>query len=339
MKYLPAIASSILVLSTGFTIPWARAQAVPSSGSYSQAYYSGGSMQPNPAVLAGTDAQANAPLLTIKKQVDEVNVVFTATDSHGKFVKNLSQSDFRVLDDNQPPQSILAFQRATNLPLRVGLLVDASGSVRSRFGFEQNSATQFLTQVVHSGWDKAFVMGFNSHSQLMQDYTDNLAKLSTGIQGLHSHGGTAIFDAIYLACRDKLLGVDRGQPVRRAIVVLSDGEDNQSQISLAKAIQMAQRAEVVVYAISTDDSGLVMRGDGVLEQLATATGGRAFFPNKSSEVSHAFSAIEEELRSQYSLAYKPAQLYADGSYHSIEIVAQNKKVHVRARPGYYAPAQ
>jgi VWFA-related protein len=285
------------------------------------------------------DEPTNAPILTIKKTVDEVNVVFTATDSHGKFVKNLSQQDFTVLDDNRPPQSILAFQRATNLPLRVGLLVDVSGSVRSRFGFEQDSATQFLTQVVHSDWDKAFVLAFNSHSQVVQDSTDDVEKLSSAIHSLHSHGGTALYDAIYIACRDKLLAADRGQPVRRAIIVLSDGDDNQSQVSLAKAIQMAQKAEVVIYAISTDDSGTVMRGDGVLQQLASATGGRAFFPNKASDVNKAFTSVEEELRSQYSLAYKPAQMAPDGSYHSIEITAQNKKVHVRARPGYYAPAQ
>jgi Ca-activated chloride channel homolog len=337
MKYLPAMVLGGLAVVAPFWARPAGAQATPSPASFS----SGSSAQVDPAVMGSVNHNEgpDAPILTIKKIVDEVNVVFTATDAHGKFVKNLSQRDFTVLDDNQPPLSILAFQRATNLPLRVGLLVDASGSVRSRFGFEQDSATQFLTQVVHPRWDRAFVIGFNSHSQLMQDYTDSVARLSEAIHSLHSHGGTALYDAIYLACRDKLLRADRGQPVRRAIIVLSDGEDNQSQVSLAKAIQMAQQAEVVIYAISTDDSGLVMRGDGVLQQLASATGGRAFFPNKASDVSKAFEAVEEELRSQYSLAYKPAQLTADGSYHSIEITAQNKKVRVRARPGYYAPAQ
>lgn len=280
-----------------------------------------------------------SPLLTIRKQVDEVNVVFTATNGHGKFVRDLSQSDFRVLDNNQPPQSILDFRRETNLPLRVGLLVDDSGSVKSRFTFEQNAAIGFLKQVVRPGTDRAFVIGFNSHSKLMKDFTDNASQLSSAINNLRAGGGTALYDAIYLACKEKLLRTGDQRPVRRAIIVLSDGEDNQSEVSLGTAIQMAQRAEVVIYAISTDDSGLVMRGDGVLEQLAHYTGGRAFFPYKMNDITKAFSSIEEELRSQYSLAYKPAELAADGRYHSIEIIALNKKVHVRARPGYYAPTQ
>jgi VWFA-related protein len=278
-------------------------------------------------------------VLTIRKRVDEVNVVFTATDGRGKFVKNLSQKDFTVLDNNRPPQSILDFQRATNLPLRVGLVVDSSGSVRSRMAFEQNSAIQFLKQVLREGTDRAFVIGFNAHSELMQDFTDSGAKLSNAVEHLHAGGGTALYDAVYLASRDKLLKTKDTQPVRRAIVVLSDGEDNQSQMSLRQAIEMAQRADVIIYAISTDDSGLIQRGDGVLQQLADATGGRAFFPYKMSDITKAFTAIEEELRSQYSLAYKPADFAADGRYHSIEIIAQNKKVHVRARPGYYAPRQ
>jgi Ca-activated chloride channel homolog len=285
------------------------------------------------------EQEGNSPLLTIHKRVDEVNVVFTAMNGHGKFVRDLSQSDFRVLDNNRPPQSILDFRRETNLPLRVGLLVDDSGSVKSRFTFEQNAAISFLRQVVRAGTDRAFVIGFNSHSKLMKDFTDNTVQLSSAIDNLRAGGGTALYDAIYLACKEKLLKTGDSRPVRRAIIVLSDGEDNQSQVGLGTAIQMAQRAEVVIYAISTDDSGLVLRGDGVLEQLANSTGGRAFFPYKMNDITKAFSAIEEELRSQYSLAYKPADLSADGRYHSIEIIALSKKVHVRARPGYYAPTQ
>ena len=285
-----------------------------------------------------TEQAGSSVVLTIHKRVDEVNVVFTATNGHGKFVRDLSQNDFRVLDNNQPPQ-ILDFRRETDLPLRVGLLVDDSGSVRSRFTFEQNSALSFLKQVVRPRTDRAFVIGFNSHSKLMKDFTDNQEALSSAVYSLKAGGGTALYDAVYLACKEKLLRTGDEAPVRRAIIVLSDGEDNQSQVSLGTAIQMAQRAEVVIYAISTDDSGLVLRGDGVLEQLANATGGRAFFPYKMSDITKAFSSIEEELRSQYSVAYKPADLTADGRYHSIEIIALSKKVHVRARPGYYAPTQ
>lgn len=334
MKFLLLSFAAALLLP--FAATGAHAQ-LPGGQDPSQPYLSSDATASDTA--AYPEQAGGSALMTIHKRVDEVNVVFTATNGHGKFVRDLSQGDFRVLDNNQPPQSILDFRRETNLPLRVGLLVDDSGSVKSRFAFEQNAAISFLQQVVRPVVDRAFIIGFNSHAKLMKDFTDNNAQLSSAIYNLKAGGGTALYDAIYLACKEKLLKTGDQRPVRRAIIVLSDGEDNQSQMSLGAAIQMAQRAEVVIYAISTDDSGLVMRGDGVLEQLANATGGRAFFPYKMTDITKSFSAIEEELRSQYSLAYKPAEMAADGRYHSIEIVALSKKVHVRARPGYYAPTQ
>ena len=150
----------------------------------------------------------------------------------------------------------------------------------SRFDFEQTAATSFLQHTVRAGFDKAFVMGFSSHSQMAQDFTDNVTLLSAGVHKLHDGGGTALYDAIYHACKDKFLKDRPEHPVRQAIIVVSDGEDNQSEVTEAQAIEMAQRAEVIIYAISTDDSGLMMRGDKVLEQLAEATGGRAFFPSR-----------------------------------------------------------
>ena len=341
MKYLPLILGSLLALfSTGGTPVHAqglqeavspylsKAETLPAS-SVSSGYSSANNTTANNTT---NDEGGDSSVLSI-------NVVFSATDSHGKFVKNLSQKDFAVLDNQAPPQSILDFQRATDLPLRVGLVVDASGSVRNRLVFEQNSAIQFLNQVVRAGKDQAFVIGFNSHSELTQDFTDNISQLSNGVRGLHAGGGTALYDAIYLAARDKLLKSSTSKPVRRAIIVLSDGEDNQSEMSRRQAIEMAQRAEVIIYAISTDDSGMIMRGDGVLQELAASTGGRAFYPYKMSDITKAFSAIEEELRSQYSVAYKPAQVAPNGQYHAIQILALNKKVHVRSRPGYFAPRQ
>jgi VWFA-related protein len=152
-------------------------------------------------------------------------------------------------------------------------------------------------------------------------------------------GGTALYDAIYKACKEKLLRENPDHPVRKAIVVLSDGEDNQSEVTRGQAIEMAQRAEVLIYAISTDDSGLILRGDKVLEDLASATGGRAFFPYKMKDISHSFASIEEELRSQYDVAYKPSDFDADGRYRSIEITTLKKDLQVRARRGYYAPRQ
>ena len=285
------------------------------------------------------DNGPNDPILTIRKRVDEVNVLFIATDRHGKFVRNLNQSDFSILDDHKPVQSIVDFRRETNLPIEIGLLLDVSGSVQSRFGFEKEAATGFLRHILRPSYDRAFVVGFNKESHLAQDFTDNVPALAAGIQRLHDGGGTALYDAIYKACKEKLLLEHSDHPVRKAIIVVSDGEDNQSEVTRAQAIEMAQRAEVLIYAISTDDSGLILRGDKVLEDLASATGGRAFFPYKMKDITNSFASIEEELRSQYDVSYKPADFSADGRYRSIEITALKKDLQVRARRGYYAPRQ
>jgi len=285
-----------------------------------------------------TSDERGNPLETIKKRVDEVNVVFTVTDKHGHFVKNLSKSDFRVVDDNKPAVSIVSFSSETNLPLRVGLLVDASNSVRDRFRFEQESAIEFLNQIVRPKSDRAFVIGFDTTAEVTQDFTDSAEQLSRGVRLLRPGGGTALFDAVFYACRDKLMKARTTGPARRAIILLSDGEDNQSRVSREEAVEMAQRAEVIIYTISTNISGVKLRGDKVLERLADATGGRAFFPFKIQDVANAFSEIQDELRSQYLLAYKPADLKPDGRYRSIDIVAENhKSLRVRARKGYFAP--
>jgi VWFA-related protein len=174
---------------------------------------------------------------------------------------------------------------------------------------------------------------------MAQDYTDNVQLLSTAVHTLHDGGGTALYDAVYHACKEKFLKDRPDHPVRKAIVIVSDGEDNQSEMSRAQAIEMAQRSEVIIYAISTDDSGLVMRGDKVLQQLAEATGGRAFFPFKMKDITRSYAAIEDELRSQYVVSYKPANFDADGRYRSIEISTLKKDLQVRARKGYFAPQQ
>src|SRR5579863_34892 len=285
-----------------------------------------------------TDEPQNA-LITLHSRVNEVNVLFIATDKHGKFVRDLSQTDFSILDDHKPPQAILNFHRETDLPLHLGLLIDVSGSVDSRFDFEQGASTSFLQHTLRTGFDKAFVAGFNAHTQMAQDFTDNVHLLSTGVHKLHDGGGTALYDAIYRACKEKFLKDHPEHPVRKAIIIVSDGEDNQSEVTRAQAIEMAQRAEVIIYAISTDDSGLVLRGDKVLQRIADATGGRAFFPFKMKDIKNSFSAIEDELRSQYIVSYHPADFEADGRYRPIEITALKKDLQVRSRRGYYAPRQ
>ena len=289
----------------------------------------------SPVAESAPDGEA----YTIKKRVDEVHLLFTATDKHGHFIKTLQQNDLSILDDHKSPQAVLNFRHETDLPLEVGLLVDVSGSVRARFGFEQQSAIDFLHRTLRPGSDKAFVVGFNSRWQLTQDFTDNLTLLSQGVHRLRSGGGTALYDAIYRACKDKLMEPAGDHPVRRALIVLSDGDDNQSDVTREAAIEMAQRAEVIIYTISTDDSPTVQRGDRVLEQVADATGGRAFSPLKDKDVARSFAAIQDELRSQYIISYKPAQFDADGRYRSIEISALKKDLSIRARKGYFAPRQ
>jgi Ca-activated chloride channel homolog len=291
------------------------------------------------ALSTAASNDVDEPLVTIKKRVNEVNVLFIATDRHGKFVRNLNQTDFSIFDDHKPVESILNFHRETDLPIELGLLVDVSGSVQGRFGFEKEAATGFLQHIIRPGFDRAFIVGFNKQSQLTQDFTDKVSLLANGVQHLNNGGGTALYDAIYKACKEKLLREHSDHPIRKALVILSDGEDNQSEYTREQAIEMAQRAEVIIYAISTDDSGLILRGDKVLDDLAAATGGRAFFPFKMKDITHSFAAIEDELRSQYAVSYKPSDFDADGRYRSIEITALKKDLQVRARRGYYAPRQ
>jgi Ca-activated chloride channel homolog len=293
----------------------------------------------NPAKSPGdSDAVDHKPAETIRVPVNEVNLIFTVTDKHGHFIRNLTQNDIKVVDDHKPVDSLRSFRSETDLPLRVGLLVDASNSVRDRFKFEQESAIEFLNQIVRPRTDQAFVLGFDTVPEVTADFTNDTEKLSRGVRMLRAGGGTAMYDAIYYACRDKLMKSSNGLAVRKAMILLSDGEDNQSRVSRDEAVEMAQRAEVIVYTISTNTSGLILKGDKVLEYIAETTGGRFFQPFKIEDVSNAFSEIQEELRSQYSLAYKPPEFRADGRYRSIEVIAENnKKLRVRYRKGYFAP--
>jgi len=331
--------------------PAAPTPADPSSSSQvtapptasSQPSTSGASDKSGTASADRSTAKSDNPddtLTVIRKRVDEVNVVFTVTDKRGHFVKDLTQNDFRVFDDAKPAESVRSFSRETNLPLRVGLLIDASNSVRDRFKFEQEAAIEFLNQIVRSKYDRAFVIGFDTTPEVTQDFTDDTEALSHGVRMLRPGGGTAMYDAIYYACRDKLMQADKSQvATRRAIILLSDGEDNQSRVSRDEAVEMAQRAEVIIYTISTNTSGLKLRGDKILEHFADETGGKAFFPFKIQDVADAFSQIQDELRSQYAVSYKPADFAPNGKYRKIEIMADNKKYKVRARKGYYAPRQ
>jgi Ca-activated chloride channel homolog len=291
-----------------------------------------------PPQSGDSDSNSDDSVATIKSRVNEVRVVFTVTDRHGRYIKDLQKNDFKVIDD-QKPAEMRSFHSETDLPLQVGLLVDASNSVRDRFKFEQEAAIEFLNAIIRAHYDKAFVVGFDATPEVTQDFTDNTENLSSGVRMLRAGGGTAMYDALYFACRDKLLKQEQTGPVRRAIILLSDGDDNSSHVSREEAIEMALRADTIVYTISTNISGMKGKGDKVLERIADATGGRAFFPFQMRDVSDAFVSIQEELRSQYAVAYKPANFVADGRYRTIEILAQDKGLKVRTRKGYYAPKQ
>ena len=271
-----------------------------------------------------------------KSDTQEVDVVFTVTDRHGRFVRNLKEADFNVLDNKRPPQRIVNFNAQTDLPLRVGLLVDASGSIRERFKFEQEAASEFMASIIRPDRDRAFILGFDSNPEITQDFTSDTALLSKGVHMLRPGGGTALYDAIYDACRRKLWHTGDKENVRKAVIVVSDGDDNQSRVTREEAIEMAQRAEVIIYTISTNNSGTFQKGDDVLGQIASATGGRAFYPFKIEDLSNAFADVQEELRSQYAIAYVPADFTRDGSFHTIDIRVNDKKYKARARRGYFA---
>jgi len=279
---------------------------------------------------------SSEPLTTLKAGVLEVNLIFTVTDGHGRFVTGLKQENFGLLDDHKRPERIYHFTQQTNLPLRVGVMLDTSASIRGRFKFEQEAASEFLVQILHKN-DRAFVEGFDIKIEMAQDYTNNIAFLTSGIDKLRPGGGTALYDNLYITCRDQMLTLKDAGSVRRAIVLVSDGDDDYSRSSKEDAIKMCQRAETIVYSISTNVSLSKGKGDDVLKDISSATGGTAFYPKRIEEVAVGFHNIEEELRSQYSLEYKPADFKADGSFRTIYLKAIDSHYNVRARTGYFAP--
>ena len=273
---------------------------------------------------------------TIKVQVNEVNLIFTVTDKKGRFVTGLSRQNFGLLDDGRPPEAVIQFNQQTNLPLRVGIMLDTSSSIRQRFQFEQDSAIEFLLQILHRN-DRAFIEGFDIQTDVAQDFTNNVDLLNQGIRKLRPGGGTALFDALYKTCKDQMLPLQETGAVRRALILVSDGDDNYSRAQESDAIKMCQRADTIVYSISTNISPSKDKGDDVLKAISEATGGQAFYPTKLEDVAVGFRNIEEELRSQYHLVYRPANLKADGSFRTIYLQATDRRYNVRAQKGYFAP--
>jgi len=269
--------------------------------------------------------------------VSRVNMLFTVSDKKGRFVTDLGRDDFQIFE-NKKPQSIIEFNAESNLPLRLAILIDTSNSIRERFRFQQEAASAFITGVVRPRQDKAIVVSFDTAAELVADLTDDVDTLEKAVRGLRPGGGTALYDAIFFACRDKLMQDQPLYKFRRAMVVLSDGEDNQSRYSRDQALEMAQKADVVVYTISTNITRIETEGDKVLRYFAAETGGQAFFPFRAQDLNQSFENIANELRHQYNIFYRPEPLKTDGLYHPVDIRIKGRKdLLVRARKGYYAP--
>ena len=283
------------------------------------------------------EAAPNDPnIQTIKVTVNEVDLVFTVADKKGRFVTGLQQQNFGLLDDGRPPARVRRFIQQTNLPLRVGIMLDTSSSIRQRFQFEQQAATDFLLQTLHPA-DRAFVEGFDVQTDVSQGFTNRIDMLDSGIRKLRPGGGTALFDSLYKTCRDEMLTLRQDFAVRKAIVLVSDGDDDYSRALESDAIKMCQRAETIVFTISTNVGPSKDKGDDVLQQIADATGGQAFYPTRMEDVATGFHNVEEELRSQYLLVYTPANFKRDGAFRTIYLQALDPRYAVRAKKGYFAP--
>jgi len=291
--------------------------------------------------------------------VNLVDVLFTVLNRRNKLVPDLEKQDFKIFDE-KTAQEIRYFSKQTDLPLRIGMLIDTSNSIRDRIKFEQDASTNFLFSVLRRGRDEAFAMTFDDEPQVIQSFTGDAGQLRDRILQTRAGGGTAVYDAIYDACEKQLSHPPRppgDQPdvVRRVMILISDGEDNLSTHTRSEAIEMAQRTSVVIYSISTSTQWIQLsqtdplkladrkthltEGDKILQELAEETGGRAFFPYHVDDLDQSFQDIGDELRNQYSIAYIPTNYILDGRYHRIRIeIPEHKGYQVRARRGYYARA-
>ncbi|MFZ0641449.1 MAG: VWA domain-containing protein [Candidatus Acidiferrales bacterium] len=280
-----------------------------------------------------------------------VHLVAAVMDRRNKFVTDLTQNDFQVFEDGKE-QRITYFSRQANLPLRIGMLLDTSNSIRERLHFEQDAAIDFLYNVIRRGQDQAFLMTFDNEPEVIQDYTGDVSDLSEVIQKQNAGGGTALNDAIYLASErlmDAPVPPGPNADIRRVLVVISDGDDNLSDHALSDAVEMADRSGVSIYTISSNNDWVEVdtdnpqklqysEGDKILKQLADETGGRAFYPFRVDDLAQSFLDIGNELRSQYLIGYTPPYKEADGQFHKVDLRVDRKGLTVRSRKGYYATA-
>jgi Ca-activated chloride channel family protein len=359
MQMRRTIISIFLVLAL-LLFPWLDRAQQSSPDTKSQASSQDKPQAPTPAQAAAPKQEpAQESDQTIRRVVNLVDVLFTVLNRRNKLVPELEKGDFKIWDDKYP-QEIRYFSKQTDLPLRIGMLLDTSNSIRDRIKFEQDASINFLFSVLRHNKDEAFVMTFDDEPQIIQSFTGDAGALRDQITKTRAGGGTAIYDAIYEACVKELSHPPRppgDQPdvVRRVMILISDGEDNLSNHTRADAIEMAQRTSVVIYTISTSTQWVSLAqtdpnktgerkyhltdGDKILQELAEETGGRAFFPYHVDDLDQSFQDIGDELRNQYSIAYLPTNYILDGRYHKIRIeVPDHKGYQVRARRGYFARA-
>ena len=273
----------------------------------------------------------------ITLDVTRVNILFTVTDKKGRFVTDLTKDDFQVFEGKKP-QTIQEFTAESDLPLRLAVLIDTSNSIRSEFRFEQEAAIRFMQSVLRPKADRMMLVGFDSAVELVSDLTGDMKVLEKGIKGMHPGGGTSLYDAIYFASKEKLMMDQPRDKFRRAMIVISDGDDTASRYTRDQALEMAQKADVVIYAISTNTKRDDQDGDKILRYFTDETGGQAFFPFKVEDLDQNFENIANELRHQYNAFYRPEPLKADGLYHQVQVKVKTRKdLIVKARKVYFAP--
>jgi len=284
----------------------------------------------------------------IKTQVNLVNLFVTVRDKKKKIITDLKQENFSINEDNEP-QKIAFFSKEVTLPITLGLLLDTSGSEQFMLGAIQDAGGQFIGRVLRKG-DEAMVMSFDSDVDLLSDFTDDRGQLDRAIRkarinvpsggGMVNPGpvgsrqitGTALYDAIYLACGEKLTS----EAGRKAIVIVTDAQDEGSKVRIEEAIEAAQRTDTVIHLLLVADPRFGAN-TGAAHKLADETGGRVISVNSEKKLREAFDEISDELRSQYTLGYYPTNPDRDGKFRKIKIDTTDHELHVLARKGYYAP--
>ncbi len=301
--------------------------------------------QPDPARLLAqkqTTEQDQGELIDLSSRL--VNVFFSVSDKRNALITDLRQEDIQVLENGEA-QEIFTFSRQTDLPLTIALLLDISGSMEYVLPEEKLAASRFFRSIVRPMKDTVAIIEFRDQATLVQDFTSSMSRLERALESVRytprttndntsKFGGTSLYDAVHVTCQDLL----SRQAGRHTIIVLTDGEDTTSRYKLSDAIDRAWRSEVTVYSIGIGDRFRFGVDEGTLKKLSQETGGRAYFPKNPEQLEAAFREIEDELRSQYVLAYYPSNPAQDGSFRKIEVRTPTRKdLRIRHRLGYYAP--